>query len=196
MPIYHLTTPDSDSEPSSTDAQNLLPPIDLSSSTKLQNVTSDRMGQTDKWLEDMVRLTVTRTEVVKPPLERKNTIDIKRHRIFSTTVEIRPRGPGPSAMAKEERKEKRKSLGVRDILEDPRTSWIASEIFTIANIQAMVQGGSIMDQKGNKDEIQDKMEVLMEECSDDEYKEIESLIGDYFEDVKINGSDCSEDPGV
>ena len=195
MPVYHLATPDSDSEPSSTQDHQLLPPIDFTSTPELQEITLDKQGETDKWLEEIVRLTLPKTqceEVNNAPVENRNTVDIKRHRMFSTRVEVRPRGQSIS-QKEEVEKEKRRSGG-RSLMEDPPTSWIASEIFTIANIQAMIQEGT---SKKKVEKTEEKAEVMsFEGCDDEEYREIESLIGDYFEDVKISGSDCSEDPDV
>jgi len=118
-------------------------------------------------------------ELEKRVLERRNTIDIRRHRVFSTRVEVRPREKSI------ERKEERKvCAGGRDGVEDQPTSWIASEILSTANIQALGQFPEIVS-GGNLAEMSNPEEmgnVIMDEC-DEEYHDIESLIGGYFEDI-------------
>ena len=118
-------------------------------------------------------------EVEKKVLERRNTVDIRRHRVFSTRVEVRPREKSI------ERKEERKvCAGGRDGVEDQPTSWIASEILSIAIIQALGQSreivpGGNLAQMSNPEKMGD---VIIDEC-DEEYQDIESLIGGYFEDI-------------
>ena len=193
MPAYTLTTSDTDSETSSISGNKLLPPIDFvsSSTRRLATVTGDfdRTNETNKWLEMLVNPTLSDDqESVRPQkliLERKNTIDVKRHRVFSTSVEVQLRDVRrtPTSSPETPKRNARQA-----IVGDEISSWIASEIFNIAKAQAAES--ELQPTKSDEE----KKEVLDNETlGDDGYDDIESLMGDYFEDIKVTGSDCGED---
>ena len=205
MPVYHLTTPDSDSEGTSApvEAKELLPAIDYvpTSAQPLHEITIDRVSHTDKWLEEIVKLTLTpepKSEITTAPDQPRNTIDIKRHRVFSTRVEVRPRDK--LSPPKEDKLKKVRCRDGQGDQQDRPTSWIASELFSIANITAASLKLDVecppKEERGSeakKAECEEVVNVQVDGLRDEDYREIESLIGDYFEDVKIVGSDCSED---
>ena len=95
IPVYHLITLDSDSDTTSSISDNgreLLPQVDFipSSAGAFASVMQDvgRTSETDKLLEDeSVKFTLNNKS---PPttLERKNTIDVKRYRVFRTRVDV------------------------------------------------------------------------------------------------------------
>jgi hypothetical protein len=174
MPVYHLTTPDSDSE-SSGQQLDFIP----SSSLALAAVV-DRVNVTDKWLDDVVKYTLP----VEPETpQRRNTLNVKRHRVFRTSLDSHPRETRPVTSKGEEN-----VSSDEHAVEEP-SSWIATEIFDIARAQASemkVAESTVVNLNGptvNNKEV----------GRDNGYDDIESLIGDYFEDIKVSGSDCGED---
>jgi hypothetical protein len=180
MPVYHLTTPDSDDE--SDDSRTGVGGFVPLSGSALAEVTGDR---TSKWLEDVLKCTLSQSpepveKKMNVGLERKNTIDVKRHRVFSTTMEIHQKKPVVA-----ERVESRRP-GMEGRLETP-SSWIASEIFNIAS-QAAEPKLQTPEKLIIKGKIHDD---CFEACGT--YDEIESLMGDYFEDLKERGSDSGDD---
>jgi hypothetical protein len=196
MPIYHLTTPNSDTESDATEPK-LLPPIDFipSSTTLLADVTTREVDRTSKWLEDIVKFTMTPTEDTKSErsLERKNTINVKQHRVFSTSVVIHPRDSKSATPPQIKEEIKRKRKGREGVAEEQPSSWIASEIFIIAQNQAV---GSLAGSKSDERQIkvaEDRIKTVESESVYGAYDDIESLMGDYFEDLKERGSDCGEE---
>lgn len=180
MPVYHLTTPDSDDE--SDDSRPRVGGFVPLSASALAEVTGDR---TSKWLEDVLKCTLSEPpepgeKQKKVDLERKNTIDVKRHRVFSTTMEIHQKKPVLAERVETQRPG-------REGREEAPSSWIASEIFNTASQAAepRLQTPEKIIEKWN---ITDDR---FENC--DGYDEIESLMGDYFEDLKERGSDCGDD---
>ena len=179
-----MTTASSDSDSESSDSENPLTPVTLVPSSSaladITNETFDRSSETDKWLETMVQFTLKDSP---DGLERKNTIDIKRHRVFSTTVDVHPRDlQRTSSKTDKKSTEKRREVSQEEI-----SSWIASEIYTIAKTQAEESERRLSKQPENV-EKDDEMER-----ADDNYDEIENLIGEYFEDLKVSGSNYGED---
>ena len=47
--------------------------------------------KTDKWVETVVKVILMDEATPPSNLERENTIDVKRHRVFSTSADIQPR---------------------------------------------------------------------------------------------------------
>lgn len=192
MPAYTLTTSDTDSETSSISENKLLLPRDfISSSPRLATVTEDfdRTNETDKWLQMLVNPTFSDDqESVKPQkmtLERKNTIDVRRYRVYSTSVGVQPRDIRRTPTSSSETLKRNARQG---IVCDEISSWIASEIFNIAKAQAAES-----DLQPTKSDEEKKELLENETLGDDGYDDIASLMGDYFEDIKITGSDCGED---
>jgi hypothetical protein len=196
MPVYHLMTPESDTE-SDTSEPKLLPPIDFvpSSSGLLANVTTREIDRTSKWLEDIVKFTMSPQDDTKSDrsLERKNTINVKRHRVFSTSVDIQSRDVKPATPPTVKEDVKRAKAGRTDLGDEQSSSWIASEIFSIAQNQAAELAlGKKYDERIRKLD-EEGMKTADNVMAYDGYDDIESLIGDYFEDIKERGSDCGDD---
>ena len=178
MPVYHLTTPDSDDDNESDRSRDGF--VALSTSA-LAKITGDR---TSKWLEDVLKFTISQPPEQKsedwgqPGLERRNTIDVKRHRVFSTTMEVHPK----KQSVVEEKVEVKRSG--REGREDAPSSWIASEIFNMATEA----------EKPRPEKPSGKIPVERDVIDDyGGYDDIESLMGDYFQDLKERGSDGGED---
>jgi hypothetical protein len=183
MPVYHLTTPTSDSEYSTPEFNPYTP----SSAAPLAVV--QRASVTDKWLDDVVKYTLAmetperrnmNVEANKSverntSVERKNTLDIRRHRVFRTSLESHSR---------EEVREMRSITPVvvmkEKYVEEP-LSWIATEIFDSATLAA------------EEMKLKESVKQQAVEVADDQYDDIESLIGDYLEDIKVAGSDSEGD---
>lgn len=182
MPVYHLTTPDSDDE-SDESREGLGGFIPLSASALVQ-VTGDR---TSKWLEDVLKCTISQSPVqiaenVDIGLEKRNTINVKRYRVFSTTVDIHQKKPTEPERVETQR------LG-REAREEAPSSWIASEIFNTAS-----QAAEPRLQTSEKSVAVAKRQSAHGNVNNyGGYDEIESLMEDYFEDLKERGSDCRED---
>jgi hypothetical protein len=196
MSVYHLMTPDSDTESDETEPK-LLPPIDFipSSTSLLADVTTREVDRTSKWLEDIVKFTMTPTEDTKSErsLERKNTINVKQHRVFSTSVVVHPRDAKSTTPPQIKEEVKRRRKGRDAVAEEQSSSWIASEIFSIAKNQAAgSRVGSKSDERKIK-EPEDGIRMVESEMVHEAYDDIESLMGDYFEDLKERGSDCGEE---
>jgi hypothetical protein len=196
MPVYHLTTPNSDTESDATE-QKLLPPMDFipSSTSLLADVTTREVDRTSKWLEDIIKYTMTPTEDTKSErsLERKNTINVKQHRVFSTSVVIHPRDVKSATPPQIKEEVKPRRTGREGVGEEQSSSWIASEIFSIAQNQA---AGSMVGMNSDERKItvaEDGIRTVESEMVYEAYDEIESLMGDYFEDLKERGSDCGEE---
>jgi hypothetical protein len=185
MPAYHMTTPDTDSENSSSNGKHSSPVSFVPSSGKALSAITD-MQRTDQWVDEVVKYTLFAEESSPSPLQRKNTIDVKRHRVFSTTVDVQPRR-SPSVKSNSAPKLK---LPEMDSFREEVSSWIASEIFDIAKAQAE-ESENITNIKAeslegcdNRDE--GKLDIV------DTYDDVESLMGEYFEDIKVAGSDAEE----
>jgi hypothetical protein len=196
MPVYHLMTPDSDTESDTSDPK-LLPPIDFipSSSVLLADVTTREADRTSKWLEDIVKFTMSPECDTKSQrsLERKNTINVKRHRVFSTSVDIHPRDVKPATPSQVKEDVIRTTVGRKGVGDEQSSSWIASEIFGIAQNQAAeLAPGKKYDERIPKLEV-DGTETIDNLMGYEGYDDIESLMGDYFEDIKERGSDCGDD---
>jgi hypothetical protein len=181
MPVYHMTTPDSESEYSDTPLENYVPASGLSLAAVV-----NRTSVTDKWLDDVVKYTLA-GEIP----ERTKRLNVRRHRVFRTSVESHSRTSLDSQIrAHGDSQSKDQSPTTKDIkkdeegVEDP-SSWIAAEIFGIAKAQASAEDITKPRYK-NSDEIQSIGQ-------DERYDDIESLIDDYFDDVKIAGSDSDDD---
>jgi hypothetical protein len=196
MPVYHLTTPTSDSEYSTPEFNPYTP----TSAAPLAVV--QRGSVTDKWLDDVVKYTLAMETPERTPerrnmnveanktvernmnVERKNTLDIRRHRVFRTSLESHSR---------EEVREMRSITPVvvmkEKYVEEP-LSWIATEIFDSATLAAeeMKLKASVKQATPGKEQEMQAVEV-----ADDQYDDIESLIGDYLEDIKVAGSDSEGD---
>jgi hypothetical protein len=69
------------------------------------------------------------------------------------------------------------------------SSWIASEIFSIAKTQA-AEGGGEGAEMGGLQGVDGEMGIGVGMV---DYDEIESLMGEYFEEIKVVGSDCGND---
>jgi hypothetical protein len=174
MPVYHLTTPDSDSESSG-------PQVDFISSSSLAlAAVVDRDSVTDKWLDDVVKFTLP----MEPEIpQRRNTLNVKRHRVFRTSLDSHSRETRPVTAKGEEN-----VLCDENAVEEP-SSWIAAEIFDIARAHASeMKVAESTVARLNGPTVNSK-----EVGRDNGYDDIESLIGDYFEDIKVAGSDCGED---
>ena len=124
---------------------------------------------------------------------------MKRHRVFSTSVSVQPREIKRKSVAgKKNRRRRSKRDGGEDMGEDV-SSWIASEIFSIAKTQAAemdlvrVKPGTEGIDKAEIEKGEVVVEVVEMEVGVGDYDEIESLMGEYFEDVKVVGSDCGND---
>jgi hypothetical protein len=181
MPVYHLTTPTSEDEESDESREpECLTGFVPRSGLALAQVTGDR---TSKWLEDLLKFTIPlvpeQEKGKEIESERLNTIDVKRHRVFSTTVDVHPK--------KQAVVEKTIHRAPREGREEVPVSWLASEIFNTASQAAEL--------KPKEDEIPSgKKPIEMRNVEGSEsYDDIESLMGDYFEDLKERGSDCCED---
>lgn len=180
MPVYHLTTPDSDDE--SDDSRVGVGGFVPLSASALTEVTGDR---TSKWLEDVLKCTLSQPpepvqKKMNVGLERKNTIDVKKHRVFSTTMDIHQKKPVVMGRVETRRP------GVEGRDEAP-SSWIASEIFNTAS-----QAAESQLQTPEKIIAEGKIKNdCFEACG--AYDEIDSLMGDYFEDLKERGSDSGDD---
>jgi hypothetical protein len=143
-----------------------------------------RERETDRWVAELVKMTLERKEgtgmAEKAGKGKSGAVDVKRHRMVSTkcAVGVRRRSVVP-------RPRVRSSVArAGDAVQDPISSWIASEIFTIAAMQAL--------ESTEADAKAEDGDTCVEGGSDVAYEDIESLIGDYLEDVKVTGSDCEE----
>jgi hypothetical protein len=180
MSVYHLTTPDTDSEASEHPYVDFIP----SSSMTLLAAAGDRSSVTDKWLDDVLKYTLA-AETNGP--EQRNTLNVRRHRVFSTSVESHPREVRPVIARNKEGSGEPREDGVA---EEP-SSWIAAEIFGIAKAQASEEKGPVYQNESDGRTVIQHEKV--DSMRDDGYDDIESLFGDYFEDIKVAGSDCDED---
>jgi hypothetical protein len=185
MPVYLITTPESETDAASSNSEGShLSPLKFrpSSTDALANVAGkrDRVSETDRWVQELLKLTLTpESQKSKSSLERKNTVDVKRHRVFSTRVGVQPRDVRRTLSTRKE-KRRSKKCGREDTGEEV-SSWIASEIFSIAKTQAAEVDVPIKKVEGSG--------MTGFELAED-YQDIESLMGEYFEDVKVEGSDC------
>ena len=192
MPVFHLTTPNSDSDTSSTNPEEmLLPSADIipRSSRVLASVT-EHPDRTDKWLETVVKYTLENEKKNEPDVElkysveKKNTIDVKRHRVYSTRLDVQPKRQPSSPNVEEKPKGQRRDLSGSGEL----SSWIASEIFNIAKTQATEVKN--LHKKMKKDLEKDKEDVsnVEKDILGIEYDEVESIIGEYFDDINVTES--------
>lgn len=195
MPAHHLTVPDTDSDgEASTSCDKHLPPGELitSSTGLLDGFTAslERTNETDKWLEEVIKYTLPYVENTKnvQSFERKNTVDMKRHQVFSTSVDVQPRefrrAPSSSGGSETPKQVARECAGAQEV-----SSWIASEIFCIAKTHATEPAPP----RANVEEKEEWASVESEMTTNNGYGDIESLMGDYFEDIKVTGSDCGKD---
>ena len=189
-PIYCLTAPDYETDTvSSKSREQLLPPEEFipDSANAPGRVTGehDSAAQTDEWVQELSKVSlIPESTKSKPSLETRNTVDVKRFRVFSTSVSVQAR-EFKRKSAFQEKKKRASKTASRDLLGE-EASWIASEIFSIAKTRSEeVDGpGQIWNDfyTGGLEDV--AIEV--------DYDEIESLMGEYFQDVKGMGSDCSD----
>lgn len=195
MPAYLMTTPDTDSE--NEEGEQRRESFVPSSAGALASVTADRTSETEKWVADVVRFTLF-AESRTP--RKTNTVDTKRHRVYSTTVDVQPRDTRSSPSSREPTPPVQEEMETQtlqasdektnDFPREEISSWLGSEIFSIAKVQAK-------EPELPSKLLEDVVDVIdlssSLEAENEKYDELESLIDEYFEDVKVPGSDDEDD---
>jgi hypothetical protein len=183
MTYYEIpTVPDEDgASNNSTLTQNsrCLDTIASSDIVSVENSRKEKEKETNKWLADSVKVTLdgdnnenTFTEEGMTAKNKVTLVDVKRHRMISTKCAVQARRR--SAMGRiSVQRDVRSSF--KESVQDPTSSWIASEIFTIAGVQA---SGMLL-------KMGDGEETLTEGTSEATYEEIDSVIGDYLDEIKV-----------
>jgi hypothetical protein len=108
-------------------------------------------------------------------------------------VDIHPRDVKPATPSQVKEDVTRTRVGRKGVGEEQSSSWIASEIFSIAQNQAAeLAPGKKHDEWIPNLEV-DGVRTIDNVMTYEAYDDIESLMGDYFEDIKERGSDCGDD---
>jgi len=192
MPAYLMTTPDTDSE--NEEGEQRRKSFVPSSAGALASVTADTTTETEKWVADVVRFTLFAEQSRTP--RKTNTVDTKRHRVYSTTVDVQPRDIRSSPSSREATPPVQEEMETQtlqasdektnDLSREEISSWLGSEIFSIAKVQAKEPE---LPSKLLEDVV-DLMDLSSSlEAENEKYDELESLIDEYFEDVTVPGSD-------